>query len=139
MNEAKGKVGGFNFKKAFIIFFAALLAFIAITVIHGLSTGGWQEAVELQNTRREVTLSGDLSSILEFRAERAGRGQSTIGDRVLFSLARVTSSDFNAFNIIGTLFQITFVALVAAFVYSKVQNRVKGKVQNEHHQNSNNA
>ena len=143
MNEAKGRACDFNFKRAFIIFFAALLAFIAITVIYGLLTGGWQEAVEFQNNRMDARLSGDISSMIELRLEGAGRGQSTIGDRVLRGFAgvtvRMTSAEFGVFNLITILFQITFVALVAKFVYSKAQNRVKGRVQNEHHQNSNNT
>ena len=137
------KIRGFNFKKAFIIFFAALLAFTAITVIYGLSTGGWQEAMGLQNSRMEARASGDIFSIFELRAENAGRGQGTIGDRVLRGFAglttRITSAEFTVFNFIAMLFKITFVALIATFVYTKVQNRRKRKLLSEQHQHSNNV
>ena len=142
-NETKGKVYGFNFKRAFIIFFAAFLVFTAITIIRGLSTGGWQEAVEFQNNRMEARLSGDISSVIELRLEEAGRRRGTVGDRALRSFAgfttRMTSAEFGTFNFMNMFFRIAFLTLAAAFVYTKMQNRGKGKGRNEYQQHSNDA
>ena len=142
-NSTHEKSGGFNFKKAFFIFFAALLVFTIISVIYGLSTGGWQQAVDFQNSAIDARSSGDISTIFGLAAERASLGSRTIGDRALFGIAglstRIASPEFTVFHFIGTLFQIAFVALIGTFIYTKVQKRRKNKMVNGHHQNSNNA
>jgi len=125
------KIRGFNFKRAFLIFFAALFIFTAISVVYQLSSGGWQEAQALQSYRMDLRASGDLTSAREWRAERQHHGSFTVGERVLHSAAglttRLSAPDFNAFHLIGGLFHISFIALAAAFIYAKVQNRRKGK------------
>jgi len=141
-NTTNEKSRGFNFKKAFLIFFAALLVFTAISVIYGLSTGGWESAVSFQSSAIDARSSGDISTIFGLAAERAQLGSRTIGDRALFGIAgfttRISSADFTIFHFIGTLFQIAFVALIGTFIYTKVQKHRKSKMVNEHQQHSEN-
>jgi len=127
MKTTTEKIRGFNFKQAFLIFFAALLIFTAISVVYQLANGGWQEAIEFQNSRMELRASGDHASAREWRAERMQQGPFTVGDRVLHSAARFVSPDFNAFHLIGGVFHVTFVVLAAMFIYAKVQNRRQEK------------
>jgi len=60
----------------------------------------------------------------------------TIGDRALFGIAgfgaRITTAEFTIFHFIGTMFQLALVALIGTFIYTKVQNRRKSKIVNEH-------
>ena len=130
-NTTHRKSGGINFKKAFLIFFAALLIFTVISAIHGISTGGWERAVNFHNIAVDARASGDISAIFGLAAERAQLGPITMGDRALYGIAglttRITSAEFTIFHFIGTLFQITFVALVGIFIYKKVQNRRKNE------------
>ena len=131
------KAGGFNFKKAFIVFFAALLAFIAIATIFQAANGGWETAVNVQNSRFEARSSGDISSLLELRVSRGANGAyaRNPGDRVLNGFAglstRMNMTEFNVFTVFSILFTLAFWVLVITWVYAKVQNRKKKKLQQE--------
>ena len=127
--SAAEKTEGFNFKKAFVIFFAALFAFIAISTLYQAANGRWETAVNLQNRSVEARSRGDISTMLELRASRGSNGTITRnpGDRVLFGFAgmmtRFNMTEFNAFTVFAILLRITFVVLVISLVYVKAQNR----------------
>ena len=131
------KIRSFNFKRAFIIFFAALLSFIAIATIVQVANGQWETAVNAQNSRFEARSSGDLSAMLELRASRGSNGMiaRNPGDRILYGFAgmatRFNMTEFNVFTVFAILFKIVFVVLVISFVYAKVQNRKNRTPQNE--------
>ena len=124
------KVEGINFKKVFIGFFAALLLFAAVSTIYVAGTGQWENAVAIEQNRIEVRNNAE--------SRRAGRSNQELiatdftqseliapsrdlGSRVIGGFARVyartTSTDFDIFRIFGLLFSITFVALLALWVY----------------------
>jgi len=121
--------GGFDFKKAFVIFFVALFAFLAISALYQAGSGGWERAVDFQNRRLEARSSGDISAMLGLRVSRGLNGAFTRnpGDRILYGFAgvmtRFNSTEFNVFGVFGILFRITFVVLVASWLFVRVQNR----------------
>ena len=127
----------FNFKKAFIVFFAALLVFIAIATIVQVANGRWEAAVNAQNSRFEARPGGDISTMLELRASRDVNRAFTRnpGDRVLYGLAgmmtRFNRAEFTAFSVFGALFRIAFVVLVISWLYTKLQNRNNKTPQHE--------
>ena len=133
--------GGFNFKKAFIIFFAALFAFLAISTLYQVGNGGWETAVNFQNRRFEARSSGDISTMLELRASRGftrganGAITRNPGDRILHGFAgimtRFNMTGFNVFAVFAILFRITFVVLVISCVYVQAQNRINRYPQHE--------
>ena len=135
--KASIETQGFNFKKAFIVFFAALLAFIAIATIFQAANGQWETAVNAQRSRFEARTSGDMSSMLELRASRGANGAFTRnpGDRVLFALAgmitRFNMTEFNAFTAFAILFRIAFVALVVSWLCTKARSRGNRTPQHE--------
>ena len=122
------KSGRFNFKKAFIIFFAALFAFLAIPTLYQ-AANRWETAVDFQNRRFEARSSGDISTMLGLRASRGSNGAFTRnpGDRILYGFAEVVTRfkepNF-VFGVFAILFLITFVLLVISWVFVKVQNRI---------------
>ena len=133
--SATEKNGGFNFKKAFIIFFAALFAFLAISTLYQMGSGRWEAAVDFQNRRFEARSSGNISTMLELRASRGLNGAFTRnpGDRILFGFAgmmtRFNMTEFNMFRVFAILFRITFALLVISWVFVKVQNRMNRTAQ----------
>ena len=137
--KASNETQSFNFKKAFIVFFAVLLAFIAIATMVQVANGQWEAAVNAQNSRFEARTSGNISSMLELRASRGAGGAFTRnpGDRVLYGLAgmmaRFNRAEFNVFTVFGTLFRVAFVVLVISWVYAKVQSRKNRTPQHECH------
>ena len=134
---ATEKDGGFNFKKAFIIFFAALFAFLAISTLYQVGSGQWETAVDYQNRRFEARSSGDISTMLELSVSRGLNRAFTRnpGDRILFGfagmMARFNMTEFNAFTVFTILFRITFVVLVISCVYVQVQNRINRSLEQE--------
>ena len=122
--------GGFNFKKAFIIFFVALFAFLAIYTLYQMGSGQWETAVDYQNRRFEARSSGDLFTMLELRISRGLNRAFTRNpsDRILYGFAEVVTR-FNkepsfVFGIFVILFLITFVVLVISWVFVRVRNRI---------------
>jgi len=125
---------GINFKKAFLVFFAALLIFSIVSAAFAAVNDGWSAAVEQEQTRREARSSayhGEYSRHNRTSSEartydrrtynRRGHGQSAATSRLLQSTARTyvraTTVEFDAFNIIGSIFRIIFVVLIILWVY----------------------
>jgi len=124
----KSTAEGINFKKAFLVFFAALLIFSIVSAAFAAANGGWSAAVEQEQMRREARSSAyhreygrhhRRSSETSTYGRRHGQSAST--NRPLQSMARTyvraTSVEFDAFNIIGGIFRIIFVVLIILWVY----------------------
>ena len=131
------RIENLSFKKAFIIFFAALFAFLAISTLYQAANGGWETAVNLQNRRFEARSNGDISTMLELRASKGLNRSFTRnpGDRILYGFAgavtRFSRTEFNVFRVFGVLFRITFVVLVASWVLVRMRNRINRTPQQE--------
>jgi len=97
MKKLIAKVKGIGFKKAFIVFFAALAAFGIIVAIVSLASG---ETAGLGRLWEQLTLS-------RFR------------ERMFIDI-------FGIFRFIGHLFALTFIGLVFAWAYTKIGKKEKG-------------
>ncbi|MCL2568968.1 MAG: hypothetical protein FWE12_06005 [Oscillospiraceae bacterium] len=135
-----------NFKKVFIVFFAAFFLFSAVSLIFAASDGGWTEAVQIERNhleaRNHVTLreghtrgwhghSGHgamRTNLVESAlAETNGMSEEVVTrtrgteNRILHSVARsyvrMTSADFGIFNVFNFLFRAVFTLLLALWVY----------------------
>ena len=149
------KIQNINFKKAFIVFFAALFVFGVVSVSYSAATGGWERAVSFQESRIQFRQGQGYLAAQDAFALRSrghfGRGvlsrgnhalieadssvitaRATMGDRILGSFAalgnRITSGDFSIFNLVGRLFMLTFNVLLAAWVYLDSQKRGKNRI-----------
>jgi len=132
------KIQNINFKKVFIIFFAAFLIFTAVSTIFAISDGQWNDAVTFEQNRLEArNESGhtrwrgrahhDRALLSPSQAETNDTLTETLtstpapGNRLLRSLARsyvrITATDFSVWNVFRALFHITFTALLALWVF----------------------
>jgi len=57
------KLQNINFKKVFIIFFAAFLVFTAVSFVYAASSGQWSEAVHFEQSRIEARNSSAISEL----------------------------------------------------------------------------
>ena len=126
-------IANFNFKRAFLILFAAFLLFSAVSFAFAASGGGWSEAVQSEQNRLETRVHLRGHSAHHHRAahlnsaEASGTSSETItltrssDNRLLGGLARtyvrVTSDDFGVFHVFHFLFRAVFTFLLALWVY----------------------
>jgi len=141
------KIENINFQKVFLLFFAALLLFSALSFAFAASDGGWTEAVQLEQHRLETrsravyeeqTRGGhgrhfrharmaSQSSVASTEAEAGGISDEGVAARrgvenhllrgVARTYVRVTLPEFGVFDVFGFLFRAVFTLLLALWVY----------------------